>query len=287
MTASRDRTARVWDARTGEPVTPPLRHPLPLLCAAISPDSRRILAGCGGNGSVFAWELPDNRRPVESLRRQAELLAGQRVDGAGVLISAEPAALRQDWQALTAAYPGDFSLHLSPFAALSELVPGNLLVNGGFEQCTPDTGLQILSGDAATGWTTTRGTVDIPIAPLIWAAEGRRCLDLDGDRPGTIAQTIRTVPGHRYRLRFCLAANPWVPPGTVRTVRVSAAGRQAEFSFQAAHSSARNPGWEVHIWEFTARAERTTLELASQSPPDSGGGPLLDNVSLVPVKPVR
>ncbi|MBI3418442.1 MAG: protein kinase [Verrucomicrobia bacterium] len=43
LTASRDRTARVWDALTGKPLTPPLPHDRAVSRAAFSPDGHRVL----------------------------------------------------------------------------------------------------------------------------------------------------------------------------------------------------------------------------------------------------
>jgi WD40 repeat protein len=47
--------ARVWDAATGAPRTPPLLNPKYLHCAAFSPDAR-VLA-LGGPGGVFLWDV--------------------------------------------------------------------------------------------------------------------------------------------------------------------------------------------------------------------------------------
>ncbi|MBI4664728.1 MAG: protein kinase, partial [Verrucomicrobia bacterium] len=43
VTASGDRTARVWDAHTGEPLTPPLRHSAEVGYASFSPDGSRVV----------------------------------------------------------------------------------------------------------------------------------------------------------------------------------------------------------------------------------------------------
>jgi WD40 repeat protein/tRNA A-37 threonylcarbamoyl transferase component Bud32 len=43
LTASKDQTARVWDAATGEPVGQPLRHKHQVYHAAFSPDGRRVV----------------------------------------------------------------------------------------------------------------------------------------------------------------------------------------------------------------------------------------------------
>jgi WD40 repeat protein len=43
LTASEDATARIWDARTGEPIGKPLQHADSVLQAAFSPDGTRVL----------------------------------------------------------------------------------------------------------------------------------------------------------------------------------------------------------------------------------------------------
>src|SRR5207248_8393593 len=53
-TGSGDGTARVWDAATREPITPPLKHPGPVDHVAFSPDGRYIVCSDGirGEGEV-------------------------------------------------------------------------------------------------------------------------------------------------------------------------------------------------------------------------------------------
>ena len=46
VTASDDRTARVWDASTGLPLSPPLRHEAALKVAHFSPDGQSLVTAC-------------------------------------------------------------------------------------------------------------------------------------------------------------------------------------------------------------------------------------------------
>ncbi len=59
-TAGEDGTARVWDAATGEPVSPPLRHKKLVERVAFSPDGR-LLATAGGDGVARVWDAADRQ----------------------------------------------------------------------------------------------------------------------------------------------------------------------------------------------------------------------------------
>ena len=45
VTASQEGLARIWDSRTGNAVTPPLRHAGPVPHASFSPDGSRLAVG--------------------------------------------------------------------------------------------------------------------------------------------------------------------------------------------------------------------------------------------------
>ena len=71
LTGSRDGTAQVWDAATGRPIGPPLKHGDQIHSVAFSPDGRLILTG-GSDGKVRLWDAATGqpRRPDPRPRRR-------------------------------------------------------------------------------------------------------------------------------------------------------------------------------------------------------------------------
>jgi hypothetical protein len=106
-TASRDRTARVWDAATGEALTPPLRHPWAMRRAEIGPDGDRLWT-TGPGGTAWEWGLGSDGRPVEDLVLLAQLLSGSRVEKRGTM-PLGPAEQARAWEALRGRYPETFT----------------------------------------------------------------------------------------------------------------------------------------------------------------------------------
>lgn len=149
-TGCENKTARVWDVRTGAPVTPRLRHSEQVIGLAFSPDSR-LLASVSRDGAVCVWDtlsgeaiipplglgnhashvrfLSDSRYlltdeqggqfwrlepiglPTEDLLNLAQLFANHRVDLTGAL---EPLSLPEQarlFSALHARYPESFCLN--------------------------------------------------------------------------------------------------------------------------------------------------------------------------------
>jgi choice-of-anchor C domain-containing protein len=176
-----------------------------------------------------------------------------------------------------------------PAAGSSAPIAGELVTNGSFEEGPePDPAgpgfTPIEAGSTVIpGWTVTRGSVDY-IGPYWQHADGKRSIDLNGNEPGAIAQTIRTRAGKRYRVTFSLAGNNCGDADTPkRAVVVSAAGSQAEFTFDTTGKSYEDMGWVTKTWEFTATAAETTLEFTSATEIPPACGPALDRVSVVEI----
>jgi WD40 repeat protein len=72
-TASKDHTAREWDARTGEAVTGPLRHSHFVLKAAFSPDSRRLVTA-SQDWTARVWNASNGHPVTPALAHQGPVI---------------------------------------------------------------------------------------------------------------------------------------------------------------------------------------------------------------------
>jgi len=140
-------------------------------------------------------------------------------------------------------------------------------------------------GTTIPGWTVTTGSVDWIGNYWLPPPSGGYSLDLDGNAPGAVSQTINTTAGDTYWLSFYLAGNPDGPPDP-KTVMVCAANSCQDFS----HARPPNPssladnqidmGWTLEGLSFKATYASTTISFTSD---ESGGtfwGPVIGGVSV-------
>jgi choice-of-anchor C domain-containing protein len=165
----------------------------------------------------------------------------------------------------------------------------NLLVNGSFEEGPeiPKGGTSIILENGSTalpGWVVTLGDIEVVDSSYWKTADGKRSLDLNGNGPGAISQTFKTKKGQKYRVRFALAGST---PDAARSpkesrLQVSVGGKTKEFTFDVTGKTRDNMGWVRKTWEFTAEADKTTLEFVSLTEGDVG--PALDDVVVVAIR---
>src|SRR5205823_1620092 len=96
----------VWDATTGEPITPPLHHGSWLTHAAFSPDGRWVVTASDDN-TARVWALDPERRPLRELHLLARLLSAQALYRKGGAVPVTAAEFRQSWRQLRRDYPHD------------------------------------------------------------------------------------------------------------------------------------------------------------------------------------
>ena len=201
-----------------------------------------------GSGSVFAVRLADaagnNQGEIGRFSVDCRSGAGQTTGVAG-----SGAAAFQDGNFSAAPDPGGFTTYAKGSTAIA-------------------------------GWVVTKATVDL-IGTAWLAPHGARSVDLDGTPGfGAIAQTFATTPHKTYRVTFLLSGNAGQGPN-VKLVRVSAAGKYADFHFNiAAGASAQHGDWLEKSWSFVATKATTTLQFASLDTTGGLCGPVVARIAV-------
>ena len=99
ITVSND-TARVWDATTGKPVSPPLKHGDKIWWASFSPDGRRVVTASADN-TAQVWDAESGTKVGQPLKHDNDLtLAEFSPDGRLVLTASRDNTARL-WDSIT------------------------------------------------------------------------------------------------------------------------------------------------------------------------------------------
>jgi WD40 repeat protein len=100
VTASDDHTARIWDARTGSPLTPPLQHADAVMSAAFSSDGKRVVTGTS-ESKIRIWDAVTGKPVTDSLGLHGSVLSVSfSRDGQMVAAGTDDGKVRT-WNALT------------------------------------------------------------------------------------------------------------------------------------------------------------------------------------------
>lgn len=160
----------------------------------------------------------------------------------------------------------------------------NLIVNGSFERCPSFEGDYKDMDFGSTGifgWLVTSGNIGICQKPYWNSINGSKCVELNGNAPGAIAQTISTEPGAVYKIKFALAANVEGGPA-LKKMYLKIGEKSASWAFDTGPNTKTSLGWTEPTWQFTAREPKTTIEFGSRLP--GAHGALIDNVSVEKVR---
>lgn len=155
-------------------------------------------------------------------------------------------------------------------------VPGNLVVNGSFENVPGEGGLLFFSG--IPGWQEVTGCrIEVWSHGFIrFADDGHRLLELDAFCNGAVQQTVPTTPGQTYKLSYSFAARPGTALASNRLRVFVNGGLAGDHPAIAADYTT----WRKLSTNITATGTSTTLKFAGAGTSD-GLGSLLDHVSLV------
>ena len=158
----------------------------------------------------------------------------------------------------------------------------NLVSDGSFSEAAGYGAFGTIGAGASIGaWTVTGGSVDLINGYWSQPTAGSYSIDLDGNSPGTISQSLNLGAGS-YVLSFSLAGNP-DGGSSVKSVDVSIDGITRNFTFDTAGQHTNNMGWITESISFQASAATaTSLSFTSA---DAGGpyGAAIGNVSLLAV----
>src|SRR5262249_44262690 len=123
VTVSGDTTARVWEAATGHPISPPLPHNGNVTReAGFSPDASRLFTvsytPAPSADHVWLWDLRQQTQPLTQLNLLARTLATRELSGDGLLLNHSASAeawqeLRRDWpEGFRATHGQEFEWHI-------------------------------------------------------------------------------------------------------------------------------------------------------------------------------
>ncbi len=191
---------------------------------------------------------------------------------------------------------------LAPALALSAHISQgakNLIANGGFERPPVGGGYQLFAvGQSFPGWQVV-GTPGANVAPIsgsfsqngfaFKARAGRQWIDLTGTSDvigksgGGVKQTVKTLPGKRYRLRFSVGnvVDRGVF-GVASAVVVSVNGHRLLFARNTEGNGVTTQVWKDYAVTFTATAATSAIQFTNADPvADTNDG--LDAVSLTRV----
>jgi choice-of-anchor C domain-containing protein len=180
--------------------------------------------------------------------------------------------------------PTTLALALILAGAAGPAMAANLAKNGSFE-VGPEPNMSMpmpMGSTAIQDWTVVVAAVDY-VGGSWAAAQGARSLALNGTTPGGIAQSIATLAGQPYTVKFMLAGDAFTEP-LFKHVRVSAAGQQQDFEFDASHAWPWDMGWSERTFAFTSNSTTTTLQFTSLTAGDAG--PVIDSVVVTGPSPV-
>jgi choice-of-anchor C domain-containing protein len=165
----------------------------------------------------------------------------------------------------------------------------NLVSDGDFSSPYGGSSFTTYAGGSTIGpWTVTGGSVDL-IGGYWQAPNGTvGSVDLDGDSPGGLTQTIATTPGQSYNLSFYLSGNPDPSAATTypnpKTLDVSAGSASPIYNYTVAASNTHADMYYVpESLTFTADSSSTLISFTSADCCGSPYGPVIGDVVVSPV----
>jgi WD40 repeat protein len=233
VSASHDRTLKVWDLETGAEIRTLTGHAGVVQAVAMTPDGRRALSA-SGDGALKMWDL-ETGRETRTLVGHAGVAVAVAVTGDGQrAVSASRDRTLKVWDLETGAEIHTLAGHAGEVNAVAVTGDGRRALSGSLDRTLKVWGLE--TGADERTLTGHRYEVDaVAVTP-----DGRRAVSASSG--GTLkvwdletGAEIRTLTGHRYE---------------VDAVAVTPDGRRAV-------SASRD--WTLKVWDLDTGAEIRTL----------------------------
>lgn len=155
----------------------------------------------------------------------------------------------------------------------------NLVTNGSFENPAESSGVNYPS--TVPGWTISPDTFFEVWTNQLPAADGVQFIELSVNTCDTISQTITTVPGRRYKVRYAFSPRPDIADNSVAV----SWGGQVISSASGNGSSLNTTAWSYYSAVVQATGTSTVLSFADTDTCDSVGT-LLDDISVTEEEPI-
>ncbi len=163
--------------------------------------------------------------------------------------------------------------------------PGNVIKDGQFVLGLPKPpSTNYSAGQIVGNWKVDAGNIDVNVGYFATPNDVSNSVDLNGTRPGAISQTITTIPGTVYTVKFLLSGN-WDSGSDQRTLILQAGPLDRTLSVQKpAGWSRTNMQWKAISYSFTATSVTTIISFRSGNAKGGLGPVIADAAVMAPVE---
>ncbi len=191
VTASDDHTARVWDAATGAPVTPPLEHQGAVWAAAFSPDGARVVTASADH-TARVWDAATGAPVTPPLEHQGDVWTAVFGLGGTRVVTASADHTARLWDAMTGIPVGPLLEHEDTVYTAAFCPDGTRVVTASYDQTSR-------VWDAATGR---------PVTPAFRHHGGVRTAGFSADG----LRVVTASEDHTARVWDVATGRPVTPP---------------------------------------------------------------------------
>jgi tetratricopeptide (TPR) repeat protein len=129
LTSSDDKTARLWDAASGQPCGEPLRHEGSVRAVAFSPDGKTVLTG-SDDKTARRWDVVSGQPRGEPLRHESSVYAVAFSPDGKTMLTAPGDKTAQLWDVVSGQPRGEPLRHDGPVMAVAFSPDGKTVLTG-------------------------------------------------------------------------------------------------------------------------------------------------------------